>query len=285
MKRAVDTSQHPVSPEVAAALAAFVAEGAGPTHSALSIVFDQTGYGYAAPYTPNSTRQQLNKADRVRKTVQAAMDNPRRSRDLIEGILSEYRAGGLLRKSENEQYEKERFQKYTSAKEAFMRISWELTESGEIRRAGVTLAAATKDRPAIQEQLERLRRGSEDPALMLGTAKEMLESTAKYVCNEFSMSLRTNISFDELWHHARERLGLLPQQVNLDEPGASELRDILQSCWNIALMANKLRNIEGTGHGRILPTAIRPNVAHFVVRESCSVVELVLETLDNMMQP
>ena len=136
------------------------------------------------------------------------------------------------------------------------------------------------DRLAIQRQLHRLRCNPDDPALMLGTAKEMLESTAKYVCEAFDEPYRETTHFDTLWHLARSRIGLLPNQVDLDKPGAKEQREILQAAWTIARMTNHLRNSEGTGHGRTLPTAFTPAMAHYVVREACGVVELVLQTLD-----
>ena len=282
--RRIDNSRHPVSDEIAATLGAFVSGGDGPRHTVLTRVFDQTGYGRAAPYDAKSPSQQLNKEDRVRLTVQEAVRDPARSRDLIEGLLSEYRAFGFFTQDEDPAREKERLKKCQFAQHAFIRISWELTSSGEIRPAGVASVVSIEGRPAIEEQLERLRRSSDDSALMLGTAKEMLESTAKYVCESFSVPYDNIRSFDALWHHARERIGLLPQQVmNINEPGAEELRTILQSSWTIASMANKLRNDEGTGHGRTLPTAISPGVAHLVVREACSIVQLVLETLDIQM--
>ena len=280
--RRVDTSRYPVSDEIASTLAAFVS-GGGPTHSNLTQVFERTGYGSAAPYNSRSTNQQLNKVDRVRLTIQAAIEDPTRAHELIEGLLSEYRACSLFNTMEDQQKEGKRLERYRLAKQAFMRSGWELTESGEIFPAGVISLVATEGRPAINEQLERLRRGLDDPALMLGIAKEMLESTAKYVCKAFSVPYRMNTSFDELWHLARERLGILPEQVEQSQPGAKELREILQSSWSIARMTNKLRNDEGTGHGRTLTTAIGPSVAHFVVREACNVVQLVLETLDSQM--
>ena len=49
---------------------------------------------------------------------------------------------------------------------------------------------AVEGRPAIEDQLKRLRRATEDPALMIGTSKEMLESTAKYVLEAFSVPTR-----------------------------------------------------------------------------------------------
>lgn len=280
--RRVDTSRYPISDEIAATLGAFVSGGAGPTHTKLTQVFDRTGYGSIAPYNFNNPNQQPNKENRVRFTIQAAIKDPARAVELIKGLLSEYRAFGFFN-TEDRHNEKEHLDRYRLTKQAFMRSGWELTESGEIFPAGVSSVVATTGRPAINEQLDRLRRGSDDPALMLGTAKEMLESTAKHVCEAFSAPYRENMQFDELWHHARDRLGILPEQVNLNQPGAKELREILQSSWSIARMTNKLRNAEGTGHGRTLTTAIGPSVAHFVVREACNVVQLVLETLDRQM--
>ena len=138
-------------------------------------------------------------------------------------------------------------------------------------------------RPAIEDQLERLRRASDDPALLLGTAKEMLESTAKYVLEVFSVPYRPRTSFDELWHHARDRLGLLPEQVDTSQPGGSQVRAMLGAAWTITKTTNEIRNLEGTGHGRTLPTGVTPEMALLVVREACSVAELSLATLDRMM--
>ena len=279
--RRVSLARHPVSNEVGATLGTFVSGGVGPTHSVLTGVFTRSGFGAAAPYDRNDPNLQPNKEDRVRRTILAAVREPEGSRELVEGLLAEYRAVGFFEGDETSDSRLESLRQ--RARAAFARISWELTDEGELHPAGVASVVATTGRPAIEDQLNRLRRASDDPALMLGTAKEMLESTAKYVCKAFSVPYRPSTSFDELWHHARDRLGILPQQVKLNEVGAKELRAILQSSWEIAQMTNRLRNDEGTGHGRILPTVVGPSVAHFVVREACSVVQLVLETLDRQM--
>ena len=115
---------------------------------------------------------------------------------------------------------------------------------------------------------------------MLGTAKEMLESTAKYVLEAFSVPYSPAMGFDELWFHTRDRLGLHPRDVDVDAPGGEEVREILQASWSIARMSNVLRNREGTGHGRTLATGVSAEVAQLIVREACSVVQLVLTTLD-----
>ena len=78
----------------------------------------------------------------------------------------------------------------------------------------------------------------------------------------------------------RDRLGLLPQQVSGDSPGAKQVRKILQSSWSIAEQVNELRGLQGTGHGRTLPTGISAEMALLVVREACSVAEFMLNVLD-----
>ena len=272
-------SRHPVSDEVAATLGAFVTGGYGPRHSVLTRVFGRTGYASAAPYAGQSRVQQMNKEDRVRSAVSAAVREPARARDLVDALLAEYRASGFFTTVDDPKAEHERKLKVSAVRSAFARIDWELTEAGELRPAGVDAVLSVEGRPAIEDQLDRLRRSAEDPALMLGTAKEMLETTAKYVLEAFSVPYST-MGFDELWYHTRDRLRLHPKDVDVDAPGGEQVREILQASWSLARMSNVLRNLEGTGHGRTLPTGVSAEVAHLVVREACSVAQLVLATLD-----
>lgn len=269
-------AQHPINDEIGAALGAFVAGGAGPRHATLSRIFAQAGYAAAAPYEPNSSTQQMNKEDRVRVTVSAAARDPHRARELVEGLLSEYRVAGYFKPDADTASR----QDAQVLRAAFARVDWELTADGELRPAGVGAVAAVQGRPAIEDQLSRLRRATNDPALLLGTAKEMLESTAKYVLDAFSVPYTSATSFDELWFHARDRLGMHPKDIDAATPGGSEIREILQSAWSIARMSNEIRNIDGTGHGRTLPAQMRPELALLVVREACSVAQMVLSSLD-----
>ena len=278
-------SKHPASDEVAAVLGAFAGGGDGPSHTKLTRAFSRAGYGAVSPYdsTSHDFRAKPNKENRIRDTVEAAVRDPHRSRELIESILVEFRAFGFFSAANDRGDEADRRSKVRALQKAFARIDWELDEAGDLRPAGVGVVGSMKGRPAIDDQLERLRRASDDPALLLGTAKEMLESTAKYVLEEFNVPYTPRMHFDELWHHARDRLALLPDQVDTLKPGGSQVRAILGASWTIAKTVNELRNLEGTGHGRTLPTGVTPDMALLVVREACSVAELSLATLDRMM--
>ncbi|MEI2777861.1 MAG: hypothetical protein V9G19_18245 [Tetrasphaera sp.] len=46
------------------------------------------------------------------------------------------------------------------------------------------------------------------------------------------------MDYNHLWHLARERLNLLPQQVDPNLQGADAIRAIHQSTWNIADQVN-----------------------------------------------
>ncbi len=278
-------SKQPVSDEVAAALGAFVSGGDGPRHTDLTRAFSRAGYGRVRPYDSLSSdfRAKPSKETRVRDTVEAAVRDPHRARALIDSLLVEFRAFGCFRASHDPAAETSRQEDVRALQKAFARIDWELDDDGDLRPAGVGAVGSVEGRPAIDDQLERLRRATDDPALLLGTAKEMLESTAKYVLEVFHISYGPRKSFDELWHLARERLNLLPEQVDTSQPGGTHVRAMLGASWTIARTANELRNLEGTGHGRTLPTGMTPEMALLVVREVCSVTELLLSTLDRMM--
>lgn len=272
-------SDHPVSHEVAACFGAFFTGGSGPTHSALSRVFDRTGYGDAAPYRPPDLEP--NKEDRVRTTILAAEEDPAEARDLVERLLAELRADRYFTRDEEQpEFERTRRARVADLRRAFARIDWELTDDGELRPGhGISVSAAA-GRPAVEEQLVRLRRASGDPALLLGTAKEMLESTAKYVLEEFGVSYTQSGDFGQLWYLARDRLGIHPKDIDTSVPGGAQVRKITQSAWTIAEQVNELRGEEGTGHGRTLPSGVSPEMALYVVREACSMVEFTLQTLD-----
>ena len=278
-------SRHPASDDVAAALGAFVGGGDGPKHRDLTRAFNRGGYGKIRPYDSLSRDfdAKPSKETRVRDTVEAAVRDPHLARELIDSLLTEYRAFGFFAAESDPAREANRRANVGNLQKAFSRIDWELDDAGGLRPAGVGAVGSVEGRPAIDDQLDRLRRATDDPALLLGPAKEMLESTATYVLEVFNVSYGPKMSFDELWHLARERLNLLPKQVDTSQPGGTQVRAMLGASWTIAKTANELRNLEGTGHGRTLPTGVTPEMALLVVREACSVTELLLSTLDRMM--
>lgn len=264
-------SRPPVNADIAARFAQVYKGGVGrPTHQQLTAVFKRYGFDDVAPY--DHPVGGPNKELRVRKALDAATRRPRHARQLVDELLVDLRAldcftNGVVDRGV-----------IVGLAAAFADQGYELTSEGELRHLG-SVDLSTGGRPALDEQLERLLRAEDDPALALGSAKDLLEAIAKFVLDELEWPHSEKDDFNKLWHFARERLGLLPQDVAAG-PAQAEVRAILQSCWTIAAKVNELRNDHGTGHGRILPTGVTAEIAQMVVREACSVGELVLTTLD-----
>lgn len=263
-------TQQPVSDEIAAAFAQFFHGGAGPSHSKLSTAFASGGYGGADPY--DSRLQLPNKETRVLTVVRAAVRRPVTARKLIEQLLVPLRVGNYFGSDEQRD-------NITALRRALAHTGWTLSEDGYLRPHGA-IDLTTGGREALDEQLDRLRRATDDPGLLLGAAKDLLESVAKFVLEEEGMLPGGHPDFGHLWHLARERLGVLPSQVNATLPGGRQIRAVLQSSWTIAEQINELRGLQGTGHGRTLPTGVSAELALLMVREACSVAEFMLTTLD-----
>lgn len=268
----------PVSQDIAAAFAAYFFGGSGPRHSELTSAFLAAGLGDVAPQNDLDSKAGPNKEQRVQRTILAAVRKPNAARPLIEALLSMLRVAGYF----NSNHGSFDAAKNDVLKRALARQGWRLSAGGEVSPIG-SIDLTTGGRAALDEQLGRLRQNVEDAGALLGTAKDLLESVAKFILEELGVPVNPKMSFDELWHHARDRLGILPNQVAQDVPGSAAIREILESGWRIARQVNVLRGLQGAGHGRTLPTGVTPEQAVLVVREACSIAEFALATLDRQL--
>lgn len=261
----------PVSGDIASALATFFHGGDGPSHAVVTRVL--TGAGLADGYVYKPGTSGMSKEQRILRSFHLA-ERQGGGKKLVEGLLSGLRHDGLIGRPTPDQTDDER-----RLRLALGRSGWMLTEDGQLR-AFSGLDLETGGREALDETLARLRSSTADPALLIGTAKDLLEGVAKFVLEENGMTLPGRSNFDQLWHVARERLGVLPERVDESLPGFEAIRAIHQSSWTIAKNINELRNLQGTGHGRTLPTGVTEDLALLVVREACSVAEYMLRRLD-----
>lgn len=264
-------SQGPITGDVAGAVARFWFNGAGPSHANISRVLVENGYSDDYVKPPLGVMGP-NKQDRVLAAFALARREPARSRGLVDGLLGLLRNDGLIGRGDSSEDEQR-------LRLALGRASWYLTDDGQLRAsAGIDLT--TGGRAALEEQLDRLRRSTGDPALLLGTAKELLESVAKFVLEEHGYEGLDRMDFGQLWYLARERLGIKPEQVDPNLPGAKQIKRIHGSTWTIAENVNEIRNLQGTGHGHTLPAGISSELAMLVVREACTVAEYLLALLE-----
>lgn len=270
-------SRPPISADIAVRFAQIYKYEQGtvrPTHRQLDAVFKRYGFADVAPYDP-AAESKPNKEIRVRQVLEAVRRQPRYSREIVDALLVDLRALDCFTNGSIGD------DVLTRLQAAFKAEGFELTQEGNLRTAGA-VDLSTGGRAALDEQLARLLKAEDDPALALGAAKDLLEAVAKFVLHELGWPHDPKDDFSKVWYFARERLGLLPQQAATG-PAQKQVQQILQSTWTIALKVSEMRNAHGTGHGRTLPTGVTAEIAQMVVREACSVAELVLATLDRQL--
>ncbi|MFC8037974.1 abortive infection family protein [Paenarthrobacter sp. NPDC057355] len=269
----------PISQEVGAALARFFFGGAGPSHAKLTRAFMAGGYGDDDLGAPKpGTASGPNKEHRLLHVFAVAVRRPANSKALIQALLTDLRVHGSFT-ADHDKYFPEAVR---SAQAAFTRVGWNLSDDGQLFPMG-EIDLSTGGRQALEEQLERLRKNTDDPAALLGTAKDLLEASAKFVLEGVGFPVSGKEDFNQLWYLSRERLNLLPQNVDTNVPGYKSIQAVLGSAWKIADQVNALRNLQGTGHGRTLPTGVTGELALLVVREACSVADFMLSTLDRQL--
>lgn len=261
-----------VGDEIGAAFGGFFFGGDGPSHSTLTRVFSAAGYSSDDPYDVSTGTP--NKESRVLAVFAAARRRPDRARDLVDALLVQLRRHRCFEESAEDSVK----WNVKTLRASLRRAGWDLTDAGELITLG-QIDLTTGGRPALEEQIARIKRSSEDPGALIGTAKDLLESVAKFVLEEVGMPTTSNTDFPALLYLARERLGLLPKDVDVVLPGGEAIRKILQASYQIAEQVNALRHVQGVGHGRTLPTGVSAEMALLVVREACSVAELMLTTL------
>lgn len=169
---------------------------------------------------------------------------------------------------------------------------YQLTDEARILRIGPHLLtgslATLKDPAAIEEQLARLAGAADDdPALAVGSAKELVESTAKVVLTERGLSFAARADLPELVRAAKEALMLQPNQQAEGPDGTQAVKKILGGLITITSGLAELRNRGyGTGHGTAgARVGLHPRHAHLAVNTSITWCRLMLDTLHDPQAP
>ena len=107
------------------------------------------------------------------------------------------------------------------------------------------------DPGAIFVHLERLSGAlrDSDPELVIGQAKELVETTAKLILNERKVEYDPKLEMKPLLRKAQHSIGLSDGNQQLGPDKLQAVRQILNGAGNVAAGLAELRNSYGTGHG------------------------------------
>jgi hypothetical protein len=129
------------------------------------------------------------------------------------------------------------------------------------------------------KHLERIQDGiSRDPAAAIGSAKELVESTLKFVLDDYGVTYARDAGLTDLYKLAAAELRLSREAVPRSVKGSRSSHQVLQSMTIAVQSLAELRNELGIGHGRTAPSPALARHARLAANSARTVVEFVLET-------
>ncbi|NKK59258.1 hypothetical protein GFM44_25555 [Rhizobium leguminosarum bv. viciae] len=132
----------------------------------------------------------------------------------------------------------------------------------------------------MQKEIERLENAVDrDPALAIGTAKELVETCCKSILSKRGVSVARNDDLPKLTKALARELKLVPEGISDEAKGATTIRLILQNLSVMTQHLAELRGLYGSGHGRDgKHRGLEPRHARLAVGAAVAFIDFVTET-------
>jgi Abortive infection C-terminus len=225
---------------------------------------------------PKSQGQTFGKAKRVRTVLSWSIEHHiDGGRELVERITALVRGcGGFRRESPNYVGE----DAIIDLRDALASEGFVLSTDGELRPQVLESLAGVEMTEALSAYARRAQKGSDDAALLAGTSKDLLEATAAHVVQEVWNNYSPTANFPTLLGQAFAALGL---KTTADQvvPGEPPQHRLHRGLYEAACAINKLRNKQGTGHGRPWVPSVTAEEARQAVQVMGTVTEMLLTHL------
>lgn len=237
----------PLSDAVIAALSRLVDDAhsqAGfrqPSHSEIEDQFRRCGL---LDVEPNRAGKPIGKAKRVRAVLQWAIEHNVESGEKCVFLLTSLIRGvGGFRESSPNFVGHEPIQ---DLRDAFRADGFNLAENGELLPVVLETLVARELTEALRAYVRRARRGVLDAALVTGTGKDLVEAVAAHVLVQRFGSYPETANFPTLVGQAFVAAGLCATKAS----NLSPQQQLDLALYDLACAVNRLRNKQGTGHGR-----------------------------------
>lgn len=267
-----------INDEIVSVVSRFFAEGAGPSHDELTRLIARVGLTHADPRTTHPN-EQVGKMRRLREVLTFAIDNDPPSGDqLVRSVIGAVRSYGAFRPESPGYATSDRID---AARAAFKAQGYELDPSGELHPSvleNLEGAALTK---ALQNYVRRAQRGSTDDALLVGTDKDLMEAVARHLLVSRVGTFPTHGRFDAtLWQTYEVAQLATPDLTAVKSLDSDPMKAFEQATWLLAIAVNRLRNADGTGHGRPFPPTVSTPRARAATLAAGLVSQLLLDAMD-----
>jgi len=132
----------------------------------------------------------------------------------------------------------------------------------------------------MAKEIERLENSVDsDPALAIGTAKDLVESCCKTILSKRGVPIGKSDNLGQLTKKLTRELQLVPEGITDETKGADSIRLILQNLTQLTNNLAQLRGLYGSGHGRDgQHRGLQPRHARLAVASAVAFIDFIAET-------
>jgi hypothetical protein len=216
-----------------------------PSHSEIEFEIKRVGLIEFDPNKPGVSP--VGKMKRIRSVMVSSLEKqPAKAESFAFGIINLIKAHGGFREESPNFVGKNEIENLISLLKSKGIL---LSKDGSISSITLDGLSAEEVTEALQNYVDRAKKGFEDAALIVGTGKDLLEAVAAHVIQEKYGNYPTTVNFPTLLGQAFVSLGMATSQDKKEE-GEHPRKEIERNLFDLACTINKLRNKQGTGHGR-----------------------------------
>jgi hypothetical protein len=217
----------------------------------------------------------IGKMKRVREVLGCAIDQDIDAGDrFVFSLMANLKSTGAFR-CESPDYVGEEL--ICAARTAFRTAGYELDVEGNLRPSNLDNLTAPEITEALKAYVRRARVGDGDAALVVGTGKDLVEATARHMLVQTTGAYPVSADFPTTLYQAFDRLGLATNPELLQRLDRNPQLAIEQSLYLLANAVNRLRNAEGTGHGRPFPSSVSAQQASLAIQSMGIISQMLLD--------
>lgn len=159
--------------------------------------------------------------------------------------------------------------------------------AGQLAVSRARTVADALDAGWMQKEIERLVVAVEaDPALAIGTAKDLVESCCKSILTRQQVPFTKTASLPELTKLLTKELRLVPEGISEEAKGAETIRLLLRNLTTITQYLAEIRSLYGSGHGRDgKHRGLEPRHARLAVSAAAAFIDFMSETYHQRILP
>lgn len=151
--------------------------------------------------------------------------------------------------------------------------------AGSVVLRAKTVADAL-DASWMAKEIERLENAVDrDPALAIGTAKELVETCCKTILKKSGVPIAKGDDLGDLTKKVVKELQLVPEGISDEAKGADNIRRVLMNLTQLIHNLAQLRGLYGTGHGRDgQHRGLQPRHARLAVASAVAFIDFASDT-------